>query len=317
MERVNSRDTFSTLIENEEQPSQDDLPVEDTSDLISLISSQDTLINPTIKIMNQNITNFTRIYTLPLISNFLHTGVYLYLNWNDIILNKPPLLSRSSTKFTIFKKTPLLIIHKHDPLTNNKEEFCKVEFKIHSIHITYYILEFPTLNNLRVYLINNNSLKPTVDFIYNDSNFRIFGITGTTSALGTSPEMKLYVMPNESNNLLTYNNEFLNNGKKIKIDNKLSKLINNQEQSKINQLLNDEKPMVDIPLARYLDQRDVKIKIDTQQKHIIKHGIIKMFDWKDNNSQDDNNNDVSDDMLVICCIMLVLREQEYRKFKGG
>ena len=36
--------------------------------------------------------------------------------------------------------------------------------------------------------------------------------------------------------------------------------------------------MVDIPLARYLDQRDVKIKIDTQQKHIIKHGIIKMFD---------------------------------------
>lgn len=104
---------------------------------------------------------------------------------------------------------------------------------------------------------------------------------------------------------------------KIKIDNKLSKLINNQEQSKINQLLNDEKPMVDIPLARYLDQRDVKIKIDTQQKHIIKHGIIKMFDWKDNNSQDDNNNDVSDDMLVICCIMLVLREQEYRKFKGG
>ena len=70
MERVNSRDTFSTLIENEEQPSQDDLPVEDTSDLISLISSQDTLINPTIKIMNQNITNFTRIYTLPLISNF-------------------------------------------------------------------------------------------------------------------------------------------------------------------------------------------------------------------------------------------------------
>ncbi|RCK58218.1 hypothetical protein Cantr_06830 [Candida viswanathii] len=317
MERVNSRDTFTTLIEEEQR--QDDTTPHDTSDLVSLISSQETLFNPTIKIMNQSITNYTHIYTLPLISNFLHTGVQLYRTWDDVISNTPPLLSRSPTKLTLFKKTPLMVIHRH-ARDGAKHEFCRVEFKIHSIHITYYVLRFTGLGTT-VYLINNNSAKPTVDFAYSDTDFRIVGITGTTSALGTSPEIKLYVMRRGSENLLTHGCVVEDDARgKLRIENKLSRLINGQEQGRINLVVRDEKPVVDIPLARYLDQGDVKVKVDNvRQKHIVKHGVIKMYDWLDGEEEEEEEEgrEVSDDMLVICCVLLVLREQEYRKFKGG
>ena len=86
-------------------------------------------------------------------------------------------------------------------------------------------------------------------------------------------------------------------------------------------MLKNEKPVISIPMGRYLDQGDVKLKLDsnsaTKSKlNIIKHGVIRLFDYQDEVG-DTGNDVVSDDMLVLCCVLLVLREQEYRKFKSG
>lgn len=145
-------------------------------------------------------------------------------------------------------------------------------------------------------------------------------MTGTTSVIGVSPEIKLYVMNPNSKNLLTYNTT-VSNGKKLQINNSLSKLVNSQDQPRINEMLKNEKPVISIPMGRYLDQGDVKLKLDsnsaTKSKlNIIKHGVIRLFDYQDEVG-DTGNNVVSDDMLVLCCVLLVLREQEYRKFKSG
>jgi len=145
-------------------------------------------------------------------------------------------------------------------------------------------------------------------------------VTGTTSVIGVSPEIKLYVMNPNSKNLLTYNTT-VSNGKKLQINNSLSKLVNSQDQPRINEMLKNEKPVISIPMGRYLDQGDVKLKLDsnsaTKSKlNIIKHGVIRLFDYQDEVG-DTGNNVVSDDMLVLCCVLLVLREQEYRKFKSG
>ena len=138
--------------------------------------------------------------------------------------------------------------------------------------------------------------------------------------IGVSPEIKLYVMNPNSKNLLTYNTT-VSNGKKLQINNSLSKLVNSQDQPRINEMLKNEKPVISIPMGRYLDQGDVKLKLDsnsaTKSKlNIIKHGVIRLFDYQDEVG-DTGNNVVSDDMLVLCCVLLVLREQEYRKFKSG
>ena len=331
MLRSVSRDSFTTLIDQDDDNENDDLQLQQhentqelTSDLISLIS-QETLINTSIQIMNRNISQFYKHYELPLILSYLHTGVSLYLSLQDLLDNKPPILTRTLSMMNFnnllrrpFRNSSFLTIHKHDYM-NNKFEFCHVDFKIHSNHITYYILKFPTLDQT-VYLINNNSSKPTVDFEYKKTCFRITGVTGTTSVIGVSPEIKLYVMNPNSKNLLTYNTT-VSNGKKLQINNSLSKLVNSQDQPRINEMLKNEKPVISIPMGRYLDQGDVKLKLDsnsaTKSKlNIIKHGVIRLFDYQDEVG-DTGNNVVSDDMLVLCCVLLVLREQEYRKFKSG
>lgn len=336
MLRSLSRDSFTTLIEENDDNENDDLQLqlqhenteELTSDLISLIS-QETLINTSVQIMNQNVSQFNKHYELPLILSYLHTGVSLYLSFQDLLNNKPPLLTRTSSMMNInnllrrpFRNSSFLTIHKHESMSN-KFEFCHVDFKIHSNHITYYILKFPTLDET-IYLINNNSSKPTVDFEYKKTCFRITGVTGTTSVIGVSPEIKLYVMNPNSKNLLTYNTTVLN-GKKLQINNGLSKLVNSQDQSRINEMLRNEKPVISIPMGRYLDQGDAKLKLDNSSvnggatKHklnVIKHGVIRLFDYKEEEENAESNT-VSNDMLVLCCVLLVLREQEYRKFKSG
>ena len=106
-----------------------------------------------------------------------------------------------------------------------------------------------------------------------------------------------------SKNLLTYNTT-VSNGKKLQINNSLSKLVNSQDQPRINEMLKNEKPVISIPMGRYLDQGDVKLKLDsnsaTKSKlNIIKHGVIRLFDYQDEVG-DTGNNVVSDDMLVLC-----------------
>lgn len=339
------------------------------SDLISYLSD-DTLIQPQLRILNHSISDFRYIKEIPILSNYLQTGVHLYPSWSATSRNQPILTRPSKFINNIFKlNSPFLVIESYthtqpDPVktslstatasnllipSSTRQVFCKVDFKIHSTRITYYVLTFPTLNKY-IYLINNNSHSPSVDFELDGTHFRVTGVTGTTSALGTSGLIKLYIMES-SPDLLTFDTVIDVKKKKLIFGkaNEFSKLIDGQNRAAIDASMQRAKKLISMPVAQYLDQGDVKIKIGNnssssgtestgQQQQLghhhhhhlgakssnsfIKHGVIKMFDYVGGNNRngkdddDDDDDEMSQEMMMICCVLLVLREQEYRKYKG-
>ncbi|KAG7665592.1 uncharacterized protein J8A68_000798 [[Candida] subhashii] len=330
LRRTRSEETLATLVNptttNTPPPHHDNLSP--TSDQISLFTTQseETLTNnPQIKIMNHPLSQFTTIREIPIISTFLHPGVSLYKSAESFERNELPILIRVPTKklslFRLGLGVPFLNIHRYNA-DKQRVEFCRAWFKIYSTNITYYILEFPGLkggdgNGMKVYLINNNSHKPTVDFEYLDSQFRVLGVTGTTSTFGTNGLIRMYVMKS-SENLLTHEVSIKpgsgsggNNNNKLNIDNKLSRIINKQDRYAINEMIGNETPLIRLPLATYVDMGNVKIK-----KNFIKNGVIKLFDYDEHGARGGSDDNISEECLILCCVMLVLREQEYRKYKG-
>ncbi|CAI5760666.1 unnamed protein product [Candida verbasci] len=284
MFRSQSQTTLSTLIHPQQEAGQDD------SDIVSLLSDS-TLINPTLSIFNHPLQQYTTHNTIPIISKFLSPGVELYNSYGSFESNAAPILS---TKFNLLKSN-FLNIYKE------KQLFCKVDFKIHSNYITYYVLTF---QNEVVYLIMNNSNYPTIDFAFCGSFFRIMGITGTTSSLGSANLIKLFIMRSEKG--LLCDGIEIERGKRLKIDNELSNLIQN-DMSKVKGYIHSSTPLIGVPLATFVDSGDVKV--NKNGGRYVKHGYIQLFDYL-------NEETVSEHMLMICCILLTLREQEYRKFKG-
>lgn len=347
-----SSSTSTSVVDHQHLRHQDANDANDTddfdslSDLISYMS-QDTLIQPQMRILNHAITDFRFIKEIPILSCYLQTGVHLYPSWSATGRNQPILTRPSKFINNIFKlNSPFLVIESYirdntkSTKTNSnngsttKQVFCKVDFKIQSTRITYYVLTFPTLNKC-IFLINNNSHSPSVDFELDGTHFRVIGVTGTTSALGTSGLIKLYVMEN-SPDLLTFDTTIDFKKKKLTFgpQNELSKLIDSQNRAAIDESMKRARKLINMPVAQYLDQGDVKIKIENNgtesngQQHnhhlggknansFVKHGVIKMFDYVDGSGREDQEDDeMSQEMMMICCVLLVLREQEYRKYKG-
>lgn len=368
VDRPHHQDNNNINDDNDNDNDTDDF--DSLSDLISYLSD-DTLIQPQLRILNHSISDFRYIKEIPILSNYLQTGVHLYPSWSATSRNQPILTRPSKFINNIFKlNSPFLVIESYthtapDPVktslntvtssnllssNSTKQVFCKVDFKIHSTRITYYVLTFPTLNKY-IYLINNNSHSPSVDFELDGTHFRVTGVTGTTSALGTSGLIKLYIMES-SPDLLTFDTVIDVKKKKLIFGkaNEFSKLIDGQNRAAIDASMQRAKKLISMPVAQYLDQGDVKIKIGTsssssgtestgQQQlghhhnhhhHLgpkssnsfIKHGVIKMFDYVGGNNrtgkdeEDDDDDEMSQEMMMICCVLLVLREQEYRKYKG-
>lgn len=347
-----SSSTSTSVVDHRHLHHQDANDANDTDDFDSLSDlvsymSQDTLIQPQMRILNHAIADFRFIKEIPILSCYLQTGVHLYPSWSATSRNQPILTRPSKFINNIFKlNSPFLVIESYirdnakSTKTNSnngsttKQVFCKVDFKIQSTRITYYVLTFPTLNKC-VFLINNNSHSPSVDFELDGTHFRAIGVTGTTSALGTSGLIKLYVMEN-SPDLLTFDTTIDFKKKKLTFgpQSELSKLIDGQNRAAIDESMKRAKKLINMPVAQYLDQGDVKIKIENNgtesngQLHnhhlggknansFVKHGVIKMFDYVGGRGRGDQEDDeMSQEMMMICCVLLVLREQEYRKYKG-
>lgn len=72
------------------------------SDLISYMS-QDTLIQPQMRILNHAITDFRFIKEIPILSCYLQTGVHLYPSWSATGRNQPILTRPSKFINNIFK----------------------------------------------------------------------------------------------------------------------------------------------------------------------------------------------------------------------
>ncbi|KAI3404203.2 hypothetical protein KGF56_002964 [Candida oxycetoniae] len=355
--RSKSQETLSTLIdelvardqdrENENNNDDNRQGLTPSSDAESLISQETLVQSPKCQIFGQASSDFRYYRELPLVSTYLHTGIHLYPSWSSIgvgsrtaaaattttasssppppppssVTTMRPLLSRNSKLFNnLFSiNSPFLIIENYNQ-EGKRQTFCRVDFKIHSNQITYYILHFPTLAHRDVYLLNNNSYSPSVDFELSGTHMRcVGGVSGTSTAFASrNSTIKIYVMQS-SLGLLT-NNMKLHDPKKKTIDlseNKLAGLIQKQDRKGIDgeMRLAWSKRLINSPLACSVDLGDVKMKLDNEDKHgsFIKRGVIKSWDYI---NSDQGTGIVSEEISIIACILMVLREQESRKYKG-
>ena len=327
MTRITSRESMSTLVgsipSSDGSPSHNRPPIyaetNDNSDQGSLFTtlSDETMINQIARVLRLPVTTFTRVREFPLISTFLHSGVLLFSSMAEYEKYRQgdrelayPILQTTSSKLNIFKmNSPILTICRYK-LATEKFDYCKVYFKIYSTHINYYVLKFNHGDDSAeetVLLLNNNSHQPTVDFELEDSKFRIVGVTGTSSTFGTHSLIKVFVMKNNAN-LLTNDITVLkpedHHKTRIKIGdgNQLLKVIEKQDRMGVNQQIEAEQPLVPVPLVTFVDEGSKKL-----EKNFLKNGTIKLFDYQEQ---------LSEEAVKLATIVLVLREQEYRKYKG-
>ncbi|CUM45247.1 uncharacterized protein AC631_02524 [Debaryomyces fabryi] len=306
------------------------------SDLSSLFTSgsEETVTN-NLKILGYPITSYTTVRELPIVSTFLQPGVLIFssLKSLDIYSQKNlspeetklyhsqglgiPLLQTSTSMLSIFKiNSPFLIIYKYNK-ANEKSVFCKVYFRILTNNVTCYILIFQLDNGeLKTVVLMNNGVKPSVDVVYENTKIRITGVTGTTSTFANG-FMQLYILQNSSPSLcddMTIQNtlESINSSiKNVKVNvsdsNELySSLKCHQRKATLTRLMNEGKALINTPLATFVDNGDEKFK----GLNLFKNGTIKIFETTNDN---ENNNN----MLIMTSILLVLREQEFRKFRGN
>lgn len=264
------------------------------------LGSQETAVTAPIKVFNLPISNFNQVKEFQIISTYLLPGVCIfkskdhlqeYLTDQQSIL---PYLHLNTAWQSIFKKnSPIITIYKFTP---QKTILCQVYNKILTNWISYYKIVFAD-DTPDIYLLNNNSYNPTVDFEVENTKFRISGIKGNSSMFGNNTLMKLYLMKPQAE-LLT--NDMKLHGGKLILTNKLSTLINKQQRQQIQNMINVDLPAINLPLATFIESSEKLMGKFT------KNGIIKMV----------TNND-EDYELILISILLILREQETKKFKGN
>ncbi|CAK9440114.1 uncharacterized protein LODBEIA_P42140 [Lodderomyces beijingensis] len=313
--RSKSQETLTTLINSTHETAASRTSADASFDQASLVSSQDTLIQPTTKIFNHPISQFHNYKKLPLTSCYLRPGITLYSPENHP--QQQPLLTRDPKLFSnLFNFTsPFLAIE-----TPTKQQYCRCDFKIYSNHITYYILNFPTTKQV-LYLINNNSHYPSVDFAIHGTHMRITqGVSGTSTAFASkSGVIEIHVMRNAAG-MLTEGMVVDDAKRKVKLDCELARLIQSQNRRGIDEVMRRarDNAVVSEPLAAFVDHGDIKVKGDGGS--FVDHGVIKLWDYLSSSPNEpeglEGHASVSEEMMMICCVLLVLREQESRKHKG-
>ncbi|CAK7892982.1 hypothetical protein CAAN1_01S12596 [[Candida] anglica] len=338
LRRRNSDITLNTLVDDS---------TTNNSDLISLITneSEETVLNDDIRIFQCPISTYTKRLELPVVSNFLSPGVMVFasneslsayqkeMNHKETVKSDggiepttlaQPILYTSTSVWSIFKKnSPFMEIHQN--ISGIRHEFCKVYFRILATNLTCYILNFKFEGSgltKTVILLNNNSCRPSVDFIYQGSKVRITGITGATSTFGTG-FIKSFILDDDTPHLAHDLDINIKGGKSdpIKEENLIKNmkistssgnqlanlLIGGKSNSVIFRNMMNGKNLINTPFATYLDNGDKRI----MGTKLNRHGTIGCFE------SPESSKPISENSLVITCIILVLREQEYRKNKGN
>lgn len=307
----------------------------DLSDLNSLFTSgsEETVTN-NVKILGYPITSYTSVRELPIVSTFLQPGVLVFssLKSLDIYSQKNlstektelyhlqglgiPLLQTSTPMLSIFKiNSPFMLIYKYNKL-NEKSVFCKVYFRILTNNITCYILIFQLdSGELKTVVLMNNGIRPSVDLLYENTKIRITGVTGTTSTFANG-FIQLYILQNSSpsltdemsvqNTVETINSSIKNVKVNVNESNKLYNSLKFQKKATLTKLMNEGKTLINTPLATFVDNGDEKFK----GLNLFKNGTIKIFETSNDNENNTNT-------LIMTSILLVLREQEFRKFRGN
>lgn len=265
--------------------------------------SEETYLIGSIPLFGTRIAAYTRIRELPVLAGNLKSELACYLSTGAIKEGKSPILTVHSNKFHFLaRNAPLLTI------CRNGAEFCKVYFKIIANNLTCYVLIFDQGEKLFLF---NNAIKPCLDTVYKGTKIRIIGASGAASTYGNG-HIKAFALSDRSpvlcDGLVPPEDGATIKDVKIKFleESPLYHAVTKQRKSQVSQILALAEPLVNYPVASFLDHGKQKVdgvKLD---------GAIRIFE-----ANVGDEDDISRDTLVITAMMLVLTEQEVRKMRGN
>ena len=258
--------------------------IADTTDLALVFTagSDDTLVDQ-ITVFGIPVLQFNCIKLCPIVSQRLQGGAYLY-PLNQAVLNGDPYIVHTKWGL-IFKPGFMLMVFP------DKQVACKVYFKLVSLWMLYYRLEFGGGED--VYLYCNSSNTATVDFVLRGTKLRVMGLAG--GLLGSRGRLRVMILrpdsPTLNANVVDKRPQF--------IQNELYDAVATQNRVKIAECVADASPLVNVPVASFVDDEGKLGKF-------IRHGYVKCFSCGDEELE-----------KQLMAALLVIREQENRKFRGS
>lgn len=270
---------------------------------IWLAGSEETYSIGSLPLFGSRILTYTRIRELPILVGTMKLELACFLSTSCVKENKPPLLTLHSNKFHFLARNAPLVT-----ICRDGADFCKVYFKIISNNLTCYVLIFDQGEKLFLF---NNALKPCLDTVYKGTKIRIYGASGAASTYGNG-HIKAFALSNGSpilaDGLIQPEPDATIKDIKIRFSEQsaLYDAVTKQRKTQVSQILALGEPLVNYPVASFLDlgkQKVDGIKLD---------GAIRIFE-----ANFGEDGDVSRDTLVLSAMMLVLTEQEVRKMRGN
>lgn len=250
--------------------------------LVFTAGSDDTLVDQVV-VFDIPVLRFNRIKLCPIVSQRLQGGAYLY-PLDQAVLNGDPYIVH--TKWGLIFKPGFMLMVFPDKLVA-----CKVYFKLVSVWMLYYRLEFSGGDD--VYLYCNSSNTATVDFVIRGTKLRVMGLAG--GSLGSRGRLRVMILRPQSP---TLDAEIVDKRPQF-IRNEFYEAVASQNRVKIAECVAHGAPLVNVPVATFIDD-------DGKLGKFIRHGYVKVFSCGDDELE-----------RQLMAALLVIREQENRKFRGN
>lgn len=303
LRRVDSHESVLTLISAAATVRDPHHPNTTDTSSIWLDQSAETYTFGSLPLFSSRILAYTRVRELPVFAGSLKLELSCYLLTSAVQKGEAPLLTLHSNKFHFLaRNAPLLTI------CRDGSDFCKVYFKIISNNLTCYVFMFEKGEKLFLF---NNALKPCLDMVYKGTKVRIYGASGAASTYGNGHIKAFALLENSpilADEMIMPDSDATIKDVKIRFSEQspLYNAVTKQRKSQVSLILASGKPLVNCPVASFLDLG--KQKVDG----IRLDGAFRIFEVNEG-----NETEVSHDTLVLAAIMMVLTEQEVRKMRGN
>lgn len=323
LRRSVSDETLSTLVTSTAETVASSRHDSLATDAESLYSA-DTLAVSLASVFNKPLHSYRTMREFPLATSLLKNEISIFSSMEALKLGLSPLLSMQPNKLHFLKKnTPLHTVSRHR--NGQKEEFCKIYYKILENNLACYVMMFASGENVVFY---NNGIRPHSDTIYKGTKLRLYGASGATSTFGSN-SMRMYALKDNSPTLVDFVNDSGFVGSSVKNLTlhapsgtcKLYDSVVRQNRNELLLLLAQEAPLVNVPIATFVDVGGAKVEGAKVE------GMVRVFESTRNQIESDDSEDlnngagttdeITEDSMVLATAMAVFVEQEMQKMRGN
>lgn len=325
LHRSVSDETLSTLVTSTAATVTSSHHDSTSADAESLYSA-DTLAVSLAQVFSKPLHSYRIMREFPLATCLLRNEIYIYSSMDALKQGSSPLLSMQPNKLHFLKKNaPLQTVSRHR--NGQKEEFCKIYYKILENNLACYVMMFTSGDNVVFY---NNGIRPHSDTTYRGTKLRLYGASGATSTFGSN-SMRMYALSDNSPTLVDFVDDIGFVGSSIKSlllhapsgSCKLYDSVVRQNRNELLLLLAQELTLVNVPIASFVDAGGAKVEGARVE------GILRIFE--STSSPSGSNTDETDDdgagatiengiaknSMVLATAMAIFVEQEMQKMRGN